>query len=60
MVSVLDAAYSKPREFVLDPDYPRVELDATDLAQLDASYPALADRIERYFTDPPSDVSPRA
>ena len=45
MAPILDAAYSRPKEFVLDASYGRVEFDTTDFTTLDAAYPELLSRL---------------
>jgi predicted kinase len=42
---ILDRAYAREREYVLDASYTRTDIDTTDLALLDAAYPDLLGRV---------------
>jgi predicted kinase len=46
MGAVLDSAYSRSKEFVLDASYTRVEIDTTDLTAIDIAYPGLLAQIQ--------------
>ena len=46
---VLDRAFAREREYVLDASYPREEYDTTNLATLERSYSALVSRIRDEF-----------
>jgi hypothetical protein len=50
LVLQLEAAFGRPREAVLGPPTPRVDLDTTDLGVVDRAYPGLLADIRQLLT----------